>query len=674
MAKKIKAESSSESLEDLDLDETLPPIEEEAKFASSKNSTVNLDEYGIWVKAEPEDFKADDSFDENEMALEDLSPEETGEGGTMQAEGGLIDDLDIPEEESLPGLEASAEESSFMLEEEPVEISVEEPVGESDEAEIMEPIAESDEAEIMEPVAESGIEETPALEEEAALEEDFGSLEEEVPAVEETVVRDETESSPLEELAPEAMSLEEPGRESPGGGGDFEEVSLDDLGIEISAAAPAEETLKKSAKSHEPAPAHAAVEAMPHVIDDEFASLSLELEEEDGTRESAEEKGSLELDELELPEEEEQESALALEPVEEGAPAEEALEDLTGPETLEEIPELELGAEETVELETGEGEAAEEIEVPLSEEVAIAESDEDLGNLEPELDDVAAAAPSSSTLKNIEAELRSIKAELTQLKSELGVLRGKKASGKTGDRNTGAAGAGGDFFEEEEDETIALTGEELDNIMTTADIKEEAKAEIAEPATEEVELELGEDIIGYEETAAPEEPSPQSAEEEVEEIGFDAFEGEAPAGEVKPDLESAAGAGEIEIEIPELESGPEEIVPETAMEEMEPIEDLSATEGGLELESADVTPLEGALEEAEELQLETEPVGKAAPGAAPASSDMELPSGLKEEIKSVLGYMDQLLESLPEEKIEEFAKSEYFSIYKKLFEELGLVS
>jgi hypothetical protein len=35
--------------------------------------------------------------------------------------------------------------------------------------------------------------------------------------------------------------------------------------------------------------------------------------------------------------------------------------------------------------------------------------------------------------------------------------------------------------------------------------------------------------------------------------------------------------------------------------------------------------------------------------------------------------MDQLLESLPEDKIEEFAKSEYYETYKKLFEELGLV-
>ena len=34
--------------------------------------------------------------------------------------------------------------------------------------------------------------------------------------------------------------------------------------------------------------------------------------------------------------------------------------------------------------------------------------------------------------------------------------------------------------------------------------------------------------------------------------------------------------------------------------------------------------------------------------------------------------MDQLLENLPEEKIVEFAKSEEFTTYKKLFSELGL--
>ena len=45
---------------------------------------------------------------------------------------------------------------------------------------------------------------------------------------------------------------------------------------------------------------------------------------------------------------------------------------------------------------------------------------------------------------------------------------------------------------------------------------------------------------------------------------------------------------------------------------------------------------------------------------------------LKKDIKSVLLYMDQLLENLPEDKIVEFAKSEEFATYKKLFSELGL--
>ena len=50
-----------------------------------------------------------------------------------------------------------------------------------------------------------------------------------------------------------------------------------------------------------------------------------------------------------------------------------------------------------------------------------------------------------------------------------------------------------------------------------------------------------------------------------------------------------------------------------------------------------------------------------------------LPANLRQEVKTVLSYMDQLLESLPESKIEEFARSEYFDTYKKLFEDLGLV-
>ena len=34
--------------------------------------------------------------------------------------------------------------------------------------------------------------------------------------------------------------------------------------------------------------------------------------------------------------------------------------------------------------------------------------------------------------------------------------------------------------------------------------------------------------------------------------------------------------------------------------------------------------------------------------------------------------MDDLLESLPEEKVEEFVRSEHYEVYKKIFKELGI--
>jgi hypothetical protein len=49
-----------------------------------------------------------------------------------------------------------------------------------------------------------------------------------------------------------------------------------------------------------------------------------------------------------------------------------------------------------------------------------------------------------------------------------------------------------------------------------------------------------------------------------------------------------------------------------------------------------------------------------------------IPEELKDELRTVLKYMDSLLDALPDEKIKEFASSDYFAMYKKLFEELGL--
>jgi hypothetical protein len=52
---------------------------------------------------------------------------------------------------------------------------------------------------------------------------------------------------------------------------------------------------------------------------------------------------------------------------------------------------------------------------------------------------------------------------------------------------------------------------------------------------------------------------------------------------------------------------------------------------------------------------------------------VHIPLNIKSELKDLLSYIDQLFESLPEDKIEEFARSKYFDSYKKIFKELKLV-
>ena len=116
-----------------------------------------------------------------------------------------------------------------------------------------------------------------------------------------------------------------------------------------------------------------------------------------------------------------------------------------------------------------------------------------------------------------------------------------------------------------------------------------------------------------------------------------------------------------------------------------PEDAVSEEEAAPEIAEATEADEEPALEASEPEVAEEVPAASGLSAAALASggdtsSSSEeadtpaeaIPEELKEEIKTVLTYMDQLLENLPEEKIEEFARSEQFSTYKKLFKELGL--
>ncbi len=119
-----------------------------------------------------------------------------------------------------------------------------------------------------------------------------------------------------------------------------------------------------------------------------------------------------------------------------------------------------------------------EVEVTLSEDALEEDRFDDLEALESELASVTtstqkASSSSAEILAKIEDELRSIRRDLTELRGELSGLR-KGASAPAVEAPAAGAEAPSGFFDEDEDETIALTGDELDNILNTADITEEA--------------------------------------------------------------------------------------------------------------------------------------------------------------------------------------------------------
>jgi hypothetical protein len=207
-----------------------------------------------------------------------------------------------------------------------------------------------------------------------------------------------------------------------------------------------------------------------------------------------------------------------------------------------------------------------------------------------------------------------------------------------------------DDFSLEDDISIDLDLSEAE----TADVPEETSAE---------------DIsIDIPEESPPEEISPDTSGE----ISFDLPE---ETFEISEDLDNTPELPSVKSDddsfapvIPEgfiVEADDSSVPFEDDIEEKEALaeSDISAVDKTGETPPADLSLDE--IPETAEISGEAEDVFD--------DETLEIPSNIKQELKTVLSYMDQLLESLPDEKIEEFAKSEYFDTYKKLFKELGLV-
>jgi hypothetical protein len=427
---------------------------------------------------------------------------------------------------------------------------------------------------------------------------------------------------------------------------------------------------------------------------------------------------------------------------------------------------------------------------------------------------------SSDLLQKIALELSSIKEELVSLRSQLSNL---KATGEAplnaepsivGSEEETIAGG---FFDDEDDDTIALTGDELDNILNTADFTEEPGADEELDEQESVNIELPNELELLPEDGNYAAASGQgietieipAADVELGELSeIISNEGVTPLASPPEDtsfLDSDSGEVELELDgvpledVPLVEPDPSDLeiiiddafgaedeelpliesagdgmdVDEIVGSDLEPemildleadeapvistvdsfpasmdeiedaqeIEDFSSS-GGLDL--LEETPAELFPDEESPVDLEEELViedssistdhlqfhpddvstslddslfveknqtlddpkssseftvediseikppvfeptespkndapiiagqeMKAPESLSPSSGDV--PDKLKHDVKSVLMYLDQLLASLPEEKIEEFASSEYYDTYKRLFDDLGLI-
>ncbi|MBV6494295.1 MAG: hypothetical protein LDLANPLL_02326 [Turneriella sp.] len=230
--------------------------------------------------------------------------------------------------------------------------------------------------------------------------------------------------------------------------------------------------------------------------------------------------------------------------------------------------------------------------------------------------------------------------------------------------------------EVEDDEPIALSHDELDGILMDADEAPiEHPGEVppdtslpmpAQPDADEPELDepVAADAQGFFEDTGEDESITLSADE-LDGIAASATpeEAQAPSAGEAPSSTVEEDDGPIALSLDELEgiaADAHEVTPEAPMVPLSPM-DTGAGEKTLEENTEKpATVFEEDLESAT-LVPESDIVEKELD---------ETPDTT--ELKSVMEYLDNLLGELPDDVIEKFAQSEYFKLYQKIMDKLGL--
>ena len=205
--------------------------------------------------------------------------------------------------------------------------------------------------------------------------------------------------------------------------------------------------------------------------------------------------------------------------------------------------------------------------------------------------------------------------------------------------------------------------------LDVAEIEEETPVDVEIESMPESPEETGElDVVEIEEETPVdvETPMPESPEE-ADELDVAEIEEETPVDVETPMPESPEETGVLDVAEIEEETPVDAGIDSGSVGSYEDAyNELPGTEE-VDLDSLEALASDTKTEEPEELET--------VPSIEGTGEKAELPgisSELKDEIKEVLKYMDQLLDSLPDEKVAEFERSEHFDAYKKIFEELGI--
>lgn len=222
--------------------------------------------------------------------------------------------------------------------------------------------------------------------------------------------------------------------------------------------------------------------------------------------------------------------------------------------------------------------------------------------------------------------------------------------------------------EEEEDESIALSMEELENI--TASEEEDVEQEEVTLSAESLDEILGEELPGegLEDIADLPIEEEFSLSEQVGDVEPSDFDLTANDDENLVEHEDETDFGDLSSD-----STIDDSFDLTINEPKETRVPTLASDDSEEFEvDLDEYAMEGKLSPLEELRKSDVSVPDSKQSSAEAFVDAGGENLSAGDRKKVLGYLDNLLGNLPDEVIREFSKSQYFELYKKMMKELEL--